>query len=224
VGVLQAHLLESDPALRYEVISALNKLSRHHPDLEIDRQMTETVLAAELLGHYRSYQILERLGYSADGLLATSLSENLERERERIFRLLSLLYPNQDLHSAYHGLQSKNPSVHDNALEFLDNVLKPGLRQLLVPLVDGQVTVEQRAALAARLVRTTLGSTEEAVSALLSSNDAWLTACGAYAIGTLGLRSLEPLLNPFLDQPDTLLRQAALEAKRRLTQAAATAR
>src|SRR5581483_11518346 len=121
---------------------------------------------------------------------------------ERIFRLLGLLYPNQDLHSAYYGLQSKNPTVHDNALEFLDNILKPELRQLLVPLVDGQVTVGQRAALAARLVRANVSTTEEAVTALVCSDDSWLTACRAYAIGTLGLQSLEPYLNQCLARPD----------------------
>ncbi len=219
--VLEANLLESDAVLRYEVICALNKLVRRHPQLEVDTQMAETVLAAELLGHYRSYQILDKLGPGADESLLRALKENLNREQERIFRLLSLLYRNQDLHSAYYGLQSKNPTVHDNALEFLDNILKPELRQLLVPLVDGQVTVAQRAALAARLVRANVSTTEEAVTALVCSDDSWLTACGAYAIGTLGLQSLEPYLNQCLARPDPLLRQAALEAKRRLTQTAA---
>src|SRR5581483_6665577 len=114
--VLEANLLESDAVLRYEVICALNKLVRRHP------QLAETVLAAELLGHYRSYQILDKLGAGADESLLRALKENLNREQERIFRLLGLLYRNQDLHSAYYGLQSKNPTVHDNALEFLDNI------------------------------------------------------------------------------------------------------
>ena len=42
---------------------------------------------------------------------------------ERIFRLLALLHPDVDLHSAYYGVQSANQVVHDHALEFLDNVL-----------------------------------------------------------------------------------------------------
>ena len=54
----------------------------------------------------------------------------MQQELERISRLLGLLYPHLDIHSAYLGLQSKNLSVHDNALEFLDNVLKPQLREI----------------------------------------------------------------------------------------------
>ncbi len=61
-GALMEHLLESDTALRFRIISALNKLSRHHPEIATDSQMLETVLAAEILGHYRSYQILEKVG------------------------------------------------------------------------------------------------------------------------------------------------------------------
>ena len=60
--VLMENLLESDTALRFRTMSALNKLQRLHPEIETDTQMLETVLAAEILGHYRSYQILDKLG------------------------------------------------------------------------------------------------------------------------------------------------------------------
>ena len=82
------------------------------------------------------------------------MSESIQQELERIFRLLGLLYPHLDLHAAYLGLQSKSVSVHDNALEFLDNLLKfSQLRDMLVPLLDGKVTVGERARIANRLVR-----------------------------------------------------------------------
>jgi hypothetical protein len=50
------------------------------------------------------------------------------------------LYPHLDLHSVYFGLQSNNATVYDNALEFLENVLKSQLRAILVPLLDGKVS------------------------------------------------------------------------------------
>ena len=66
-SVLMNHLLESDTNLRFRVISALNKLRQLHPEIEIDAQTLETVLAAEILGHYRSYQILEKSGTGENG-------------------------------------------------------------------------------------------------------------------------------------------------------------
>lgn len=223
--VLNECVLDSDTQLRFRVISALNKLCQSHPEIECDRQMLETVLAAEILGHYRSYQILGTLGdgvRESDDPVARALRESMRQEIERIFRLLSLLHPGVDLHSAYYGVQSENPIVHDNALEFLDNVLQPHLRKVLVPLVDSTVTVAERVRLAGLVVGTDMGSREQAVAALVRSDDPWLKSCGAYAVGTLGLRSLEPEIDRCLEHPDPLLRETARQAKLRLAALAAT--
>ena len=66
------------------------------------------------------------------------------------------------------------PAVHDNALEFLDNVLKPQLREMLLPLLDSKVTVRERADRAQRLVHTNIENQEQAVAALVASEDPWL--------------------------------------------------
>jgi AAA family ATP:ADP antiporter len=213
--VLMEHLLESDITLRFRTISALNKLYRLHPEIETDVQTLETVLAAEILGHYRSYQILDKLGAAGDSQ-DPALTESLRQELERIFRLLGLLYPHLDLHAAYLGLQSKSASVHGNALEFLDTVLKSQLRDMLMPLLDGKITVGERARLANRLVGTHIESREHAVVALVTSDDPWLRSCGAYAIGNFGLKSLEGELNRCLNDADPLLRETARAAKLRL--------
>jgi hypothetical protein len=138
--------------------------------------------------------------------------------------LLALLYPKYDLHSAYYGVQSNSPVVHDNALEFLDNVLEPQLRKVLVPLVDSTVKVADRMKLANQVVGASVESTEQAVAALVQSDDPWLKSCGAYAVGTLGLRALEPELDRCLNHPDPLLRETARQAKQRLAAAIQPAR
>lgn len=217
-GVLWETLLESDTTLRFRIITALNKLHHLHPEIKPDIQMTETVLAAEILGHYRSFQILYMLGTAAntEDQVARSLNESMQQERERIFRLLSLIYPQLDLQTVYLGLQSRNTSVHDNALEFLDNVLKLQLRNMLVPLLDSKITVAERAHMANRLVHANIADREQAIAALVLSDDPWLKSCGAYAIGMLGIKSLESQLDACLSHPDPLLRETAREAKLRL--------
>jgi ATP:ADP antiporter, AAA family len=218
--VLCENLLERDTTLRFRIICALNKLHRLHPEVDSDTQMLETVLAAEILGHYRSYQILAKLDPLRDSqaAIAQALSESMHQELERIFRLLGLLYPHLDVHSAYLGLQAKKATVYDNALEFLDNVLKSQLRAMLVPLLDGRVSVTQRAAIADRFLRTKVDNQEQAVEALVGSDDPWLRSCGAYAIGVLGIKSLEGELIRCLNDPDPLLRETARSAKGRLEQ------
>ena len=217
-GVLLDNLLQGDTMLRFRTIDALNKLCRMNPEIVLDVQMLETVLAAEILGHYRSYQILATIGAAADGVdpLGRALKESLQQELERIFRLLYLLHPRLDLHSAYVGLQSTSVAVHDNALEFLDNVLKSQLRDMLVPLLDSKITVVERAQIAQRLVRAKIETQEQAIAELVASDDPWLKSCGAYAIGTLRIKSLEGQLDRCLNESDPLLRETARAAKLRL--------
>jgi len=215
VRVLLDNLLERDTTVRFQIISALNKTHQVHPEIELDTQMLETILAAEIMGHYRSYQILEamRIPRSSDEPVMRALSESIQQELERIFRLLGLLHPHLDFHSVYFGLQSNNATVYDNALEFLENVLKSQLRGILVPLLDGKVSPKERAAIAERLVRAKVENREQAVAELVASEDPWLKSCGAYAIGTFGIKSLEMELRQCLEHPDPLLRETARAAK-----------
>ena len=129
-------LLEGDATVRYRVIASLNKLKRLHPEVVIDRSLVELLLAAEIAGHYRSHQILGALRRSlmADDPMFAAMNRSMEQERERIFRLLSLLLPDVDLQDAYVGLESVQATIRANSLEFLDNVLSPQLRQVLVPV------------------------------------------------------------------------------------------
>src|SRR4030095_2048141 len=114
----------------------------------MDADSIETVLVAEIMGYYRSCQLLQ----SATGD-AVELKESMKQDLERIFRLMKLLWPEHALQDAYRGLQSRDPATHANALEYLDNTLKPQLRNLLVPLIDSDVSNAERARLADRLLR-----------------------------------------------------------------------
>jgi AAA family ATP:ADP antiporter len=215
---LLENVMEGDTVLRFRVISALNKLHRDHPEVPLDFQMLEMVLAAEILGHYRTYQILEAISGpgSSEDAVGGALADSLQQELERIFRLLGLLHPHIDLYAVYLGLQSKDRSVYDNALEFLENSLKSALRTTLVPLLDGRVTPKERARLANQLVRTKLETREQAVNELVSSDDPWLKSCGAYAIGSFRMKSMAGELESCLSHADPLLRETARAAKLRL--------
>ena len=112
-----------------------------------------------MIGHYRSYQVLATIdatGEREPGSIAQGLIDGLPHEAERIFRLLKMLHPDRDMHSAYVGLQSDDPVVHDNAVEFLEAVLSPQLRAQIVPLFDRNVSVPEKAQIAARMFHAPL--------------------------------------------------------------------
>jgi hypothetical protein len=106
--------------------------------------------------------------------------------------------------------------VRANALEFLDAVLKPQVRTLVLPLLDPTVTRAERIRLANQVLGTRVETHEDAVSALLASNDPWLRSCGAYAIGALGLTGLSGELDRLETDPDPLLRETVRHARARL--------
>ena len=64
--VLVESILDRDVVLRYHTISAINRLGQAHPGRSTDRKLIETVLAAEIMGHYRSYQVLGTMGAMDD--------------------------------------------------------------------------------------------------------------------------------------------------------------
>src|SRR5690606_27349957 len=61
---LTESVLDGDVVLRYRAIAALNKLGQRHPERRIGRRIIESVLGAEIMGHYRSYQVMGTLAHS----------------------------------------------------------------------------------------------------------------------------------------------------------------
>lgn len=148
IRILANNVIQGDNLLRYRIITSLNKLLDLHPDAVIDAPSVETVLVAEIMGYYRSCQLLA----SGSAEVAQALKQSMKEDLERIFGLMKLLSPEQALDTAYLGVQSKDPVTHANALEYLENTLKPQLRTLLVPLIDSAVSDADRAQLAERFL------------------------------------------------------------------------
>jgi len=216
---LVSSLVEADGTVRHRIIASLNKLRAVRPDIRIDPHLVELLLAAEIAGHYRSYQVLGplRAGLTEGDPVVVALRASMEEELERIFRLMGLLlFPQAGLHDAYVGIRSRDRTVRANALEFLENVLKPELRGVLLPLLDSQVTFEERLALADRLVGAPLETADQAVATLLASDDPWLRSSAIAAIGTLGLTTLAPELSRFAEAESPVVREAAAFARARL--------
>ena len=218
--VLIDSMFADDTKLRSHIIASLTDLQNLHPDMDLDLQMVETLLVAEIIGHYRSYQIQDSLEQALDDddTVLKALESSMTRDLERIFQLIKLMYPQRDLHSAYLGIRSENPKDRDNALEFLEQILKPELRNLLVPALDPDFSFAERVQLANRVVGTNIENPREALLTLIDHPEIWLKSCAVYTIGILGLTSLEAKLDECLEHPDPLLRETARQAKQRLAE------
>jgi AAA family ATP:ADP antiporter len=224
---LAENLLAGEPEIRFRVISALNQLQRDRPQAEIDRRLLHASLALETMLHCRTSQILAVVAGGGDrdagdgppSAVRARLESASEIEIERIFRLLSLLHPEVDFHSAHFGVRSSDPAARDNAVEFLDLTLAPELRKTLVPLLDPGAALEERVAPILRHAGMDVPTRHDLIAAMIESADPWLKACGIAAVGSLGLREMARHVDACLDSEDQLLREAAHAAKRRLTEA-----
>jgi AAA family ATP:ADP antiporter len=219
-AVLADHLLEADGDLRLRILLALGHMRDRDPALAIDRRPLEAALGAEILGHYRSYQVLQAFGTAGpeERSVADGLRSAMAEELERIFCLLDLLQTSGDFRSTWEALRSHDAVLRDQALDLLEHLLPPGMRSLLVPLIDPEVGEPERARLAERHGGPPIDSPVEAVRALAGTADPWLRACAAYAIGALGLRELTELLDVWREDPDPLLRETVRQAEARLAQ------
>lgn len=225
-------LVESNPGLRYDVLKALNKVARTNRPLFGGGEEVADMLEAELMGYYRSFQILaaidRRAGAAATTgeeveddtpLLSRAVRERMDHELERIFRLLSLLYPGRDVYNAYLGLTSGDARLQANSLEVLEHVLKSDLYRRLISSLDPEVGLTEKLKIAEQICLTAIGSRAEALRILLHSDDLWLSACAIYTVGKLRLKELEADLAGVKRDADPLLTETWTWTRERLNSA-----
>jgi AAA family ATP:ADP antiporter len=208
-------LIQSDPGVRYDVLRALNKLRSRDPGLAPPRAAVEDMLNVELLGYYRSFQILAAMDPKAgtaipgpssrggESVLTRALRERMAYELERIFLLLALLCPPRDVHNAYVGLTTGTPQRQANAQEVLEHLLQPDLYRLLANALDPEIPFREKVNFARRLCGSSVESRDEALRILLHSEDRWMSACALYAVGKERLMELNDEVGrvPHADDP-----------------------
>ena len=215
-AALAESLVQPDAGLRFDLLKALNKLRRRDPGLMPEGADFAGLLNLELMGYYRSVQILEAFEPRASNLLdrhpsnsvlTRALRERMEYEFERVFRLLALLYPPRDIYNAYVGVKSGRAQLRANALEVLEHLLKPEHYRMLSYVLDPEITASDRLSFARRFCRVGVNSKAEALRILLRCEDRWLCACSLHAIGELGLAELCEDVRQLAHAGDSLLEE-----------------
>jgi AAA family ATP:ADP antiporter len=193
-GLVQA-LRRLSPFLGYRVIKALNKMRVQFPGLSFKDQAIDLFVLEELKDYYeffimlRSEDLNESRSQTALRLLRKSLQERMDQKLERVFRLLGLRYPPNDIYSAYNGWRSQQSHIRASAIEFLDNLLLPDLKQLLFPILEESAidTLLARGNQRFGLERKTRVAY---LDQLIHGRDEWLQTISLYVVGSLGLVEL----------------------------------
>ena len=146
VQFLLKWLNTSEQQLRDLVLQALSTIQLQRPGLSIDPQKVQDMLFQETRLFKRMYGILHiqlehfpedssDLRQARESLLQL-LEKRLDDNISRIFQLLNLRYATSDYLQIYTNLRSTDQARRDNALEFLENLLDPSLKQMILSVAE----------------------------------------------------------------------------------------
>jgi ATP:ADP antiporter, AAA family len=174
VDALVSALGEADGFLRYKVIAALERLRRERDDLRFAREPIEALALTEARTFFTTLSLSENLfarqSLPRDSLLAQALAEKLQRSKDRIYRLLALIYPWRDIAAARWTLERGDGRSRASASEYLDNVLTGQLRKRVMPVLE-DMPMEERVRRGNVLERTRPRDVEETLLQLINDDN-----------------------------------------------------
>jgi ATP:ADP antiporter, AAA family len=174
VDVLIAALQERDGFIRYKVVSALERLRREHPELKLEGESIENLAIQEARRFFNFLSLHANLfgkgTLSDDSLLSQGLLEQTNRLRNRIFKLLTLLYPPADIDVARWTLEHGDGRSRSSASEYLDNILSGPLRKHVLPVLE-DMPREERVRRGNVLLKTRPRDVEETLLQLINDDD-----------------------------------------------------
>jgi AAA family ATP:ADP antiporter len=132
----------------------------------------------------------------------------MQRVKERVMWLLSLIYPAKDMRRFWAGWHSRSPNKRAHAVEFLDNLLTGEIKRYAFPLFS-DAPQAQRFRASLDLLGIHAIDTEAALRELLEQGDIWLRAATVWEIGIRGLTGFRDKIVELLKSENVVLREAA---------------
>ncbi len=232
VDVLTENLDHKNLTLRYEVLRSLNRLRKNFPDLKFSKKLIEQKIFWEFSEYFQTLSALSaQRQISANGdaaekhdaervktarqLLIKALEEKLAANLDRIFRLLGLRYQPKDMYNAYLGIMSPKSGVRANAVEFLDNFLAAGLKQILIPIVE-RMPAAPLLELAKTYIHFDEPGLQNCLENLLCSTDPWLLACAIFLIAETKDKRHVAQIEKMVNSASPIVKETAEYALKRL--------
>jgi AAA family ATP:ADP antiporter len=173
VDVLVAALEEPDGFMRYKVIAGLERLRRTDLPFSFSRERLEALTLREGSRYFNylslHYNLFGRNQITSE-LLARTLLQKMDRTRDRVYRLLALIYPWRDVGAAQWTLAHGDPRSRASASEYLDNILSGQLRKRIMPVLE-DLPLEEKVRRGNVLLKTRARDVEETLLHLINDDD-----------------------------------------------------
>jgi AAA family ATP:ADP antiporter len=193
MNVLIDALTDRDGFLRYKALAALGRLRREHPDLRFDRAPLQAHVLKETSHHYHyltlRFNILRHDADAGGSLLGRALDDKLERGRGRLYALLGLMHPWQDVAAARYTMAHGDGRGRAAAIEYLDNVLDGTVRKRVMPILD-ETPMDDKVRQAHAFLDTRPRNLEDSLAQLVDDDDPTMAAAAIHFIARGRLWSL----------------------------------
>lgn len=122
---------------RFKVVNKIYEECKLY-DRTLDAMHTQIIIAYR--NRKKSKLEVQQEERDARASLLELLERRLDSGLERIFKLLGLKYPHEDVMMAYSRLLSEEEDERSSAIDFLDNLLTGNLKYKLFPIIEEAVT------------------------------------------------------------------------------------
>ncbi|MGE0703779.1 MAG: Npt1/Npt2 family nucleotide transporter, partial [Vicinamibacterales bacterium] len=126
--------------VRYQCARSLATIIERNPRIHVDRQLVFDVVQREAaVGRpvWESNRLLTRLDEAEENVFVDQfVKDRAGRSLAHVFTLLALVLPSGPLQIAYRGLHSDDSNLRGTALEYLESVLPPPIRERLWPYLE----------------------------------------------------------------------------------------
>ena len=225
VDLLFMLLDHHDIGLRMEALRALNVLKKRNSSLRFHKKdvlrrildeahLYQATLTALYLQIKTTPGVPPAAGSPAERQvdarqsLIVLLERRLDGNLERIFWLLGLRYPSEDMLSIYQGIQSKKPDMRINAVEFLDNLLESNLKRVLIPIVEAAL-LENISDSMIKNLNLKLPDEYQCLSMLMAGRDVKISLAVLHLIAQMGNKRFIPLVSNYTNSSNVKIRSFA---------------
>jgi len=185
VDVLVACLKQQDGFLRYKTVAALERLRRGQATFTFPREPIEALIVSEGNRYFTylslHFNLFGKQALQTDSLLADALTQKMARTKDRIYRLLALIYPWKDIAAAEWTLQHGDSRSRASASEYLDNVLGGNLRKRIMPLLE-DLPAAEKVRRGNVLIKSRPRDVEESLLQLINDDDQVVAAAAIDAV------------------------------------------
>jgi len=202
--ILLRHLIrEPDGLVRFKILRGINRIRASNPDLPLDPGIVDEAVRRTLgalfrLLHWR--QVLEEGARRQPArrtpsleLLTTLLRDKEVHGVERLFRLVGLQFPQEDVRRIYRGFRSGNAKIRASSRELVENLLRPPLGAAVLALADPAPGADPLASAGPYYDRQPL-LYEDVLGVMLEDASESLRSIAVFHIAELGLVGLRPRL------------------------------